>query len=1137
MVALIVASVWFILWSVSIILMYYSTFYSQINHMESASWYAGYLITIWILYACYKAYTLFISEKREIRIGLFWILGLFLIHLLIFCWFYSSLPEVIQSPFMNGASPSSMVLFAHILSLLAYPVLLVFIARASGFSLLNLIPSLDWKMEDMRIRVPIEVSVGFLVFSSILLILSYFFWYTITTLLITLITVSIIGIPGFIESFRDARDRTIILENHDLGWSFTWAFNLKLLTIELWIFFIVFVLSVSLVNALRPMPIGWDDLGVYMNFPKIMATSGELLQWWGLYVWQLITGTGFLFSYTAAQAFYINQLGWILAIIGIICALSYILEESGKKSFLSLPVLFAALFYSMPMTVFQQAKDMKLDPALMFFSISAFLAVFSLWKREYSEKKVFTIIFLAGILTGLAFGVKVTSLMLLLWSLWLIAYRYLSLAGFLGYFFLFIAVFTQFHLWARLNVTVPSNTTLISSVVWISSLLGIIGIFWWSFSKKNWIKKIQSWILSSILLIVWFGLALTPWYMKNYFESQSISVNGFIGGSGGTTPYNFEQFKSKEEIQAIHDADKNAVTSSWQTTNEDLGRYFGYDTGINNYLKLPANLTFQKNQSGEFTEISYIFLALVPSLLLFVRSRRDAFTYFAWACLILLGLYYFLPSTNAAITTLLSTIWIDNGLGYLIMFLLNIGFLIGIHFLLEETESNRKLKEVLMFMGIYGFIFMISAFGIVWYGIVIYFGFFLIMGLSANRFEKYSHIDELDEDLLSGKLTLAAILFIFIAVYFIRSVFPHGWNNLKAAYYNEYKYNILTQDEAIFAYRSDYVSPIAALNIGNQKNTLSGIMNLPLSDDIKKFFKENGNTLSISDVHMLILQLRKSGNSDLMKDAKTLWNYLYAKILYPKKLEGNTGGIYRIGTFMTYLIDNNRKRYYDDSLISTFDKYIYTPSNEETTERMRKMGLKYLLIDLNAATIDRDPRHDLTNRFERLLLTMRAKNLKLIDTDNKCLELALDEYHDGKIQDDTSYIDIAGTNYESYRSGAVIPRNQKLYNCHNYIVSKLNGSGGALSPSLSSLKQAIVANNIQWDQQKLGQLLTSYAGQSWFALFEITDIPAGSSLIEAQKPLPPPQRIASTGAILSTGALVSTRKMNTGTVSGSGGKK
>lgn len=56
-----------------------------------------------------------------------------------------------------------------------------------------------------------------------------------------------------------------------------------------------------------------------------------------------------------------------------------------------------------------------------------------------------------------------------------------------------------------------------------------------------------------------------------------------------------------------------------------MGRYFGYDKGINNYLKLPANLTFQKNQAGEFTDITYIFLALVPSILLFVRGRRGVF--------------------------------------------------------------------------------------------------------------------------------------------------------------------------------------------------------------------------------------------------------------------------------------------------------------------------------------------------------------------------------------------------------------------------------------------------------------------------------------------------------------------------------
>lgn len=131
-------------------------------------------------------------------------------------------------------------------------------------------------------------------------------------------------------------------------------------------------------------------------------------------MWQLITGTGFFFSYTAAQAFYVNQLGGILSIIAIICALSYIFEDIGKKSLLSLPVLLAAVYYAIPMTVFQQAKDMKLDPALMFFTVSAFIAIFSLWKREYSDKKTWSILFLAGILMGFAFGVKVTTLMLLL---------------------------------------------------------------------------------------------------------------------------------------------------------------------------------------------------------------------------------------------------------------------------------------------------------------------------------------------------------------------------------------------------------------------------------------------------------------------------------------------------------------------------------------------------------------------------------------------------------------------------------------------------------------------------------------------------------------------------------------------------
>jgi hypothetical protein len=49
------------------------------------------------------------------------------------------------------------------------------------------------------------------------------------------------------------------------------------LTAEFFFLVITFLISVNLINALRPMPIGWDDLGVYMNFPQLLAQAGEII--------------------------------------------------------------------------------------------------------------------------------------------------------------------------------------------------------------------------------------------------------------------------------------------------------------------------------------------------------------------------------------------------------------------------------------------------------------------------------------------------------------------------------------------------------------------------------------------------------------------------------------------------------------------------------------------------------------------------------------------------------------------------------------------------------------------------------------------------------------------------------------------
>jgi hypothetical protein len=56
----------------------------------------------------------------------------------------------------------------------------------------------------------------------------------------------------------------------------------------------------------------------------------------------------------------------------ITSVLSVVLEIRDRKYLIALPILLAGIYYIMPMTIFQQAKDMKLDPALMMVSVSAF---------------------------------------------------------------------------------------------------------------------------------------------------------------------------------------------------------------------------------------------------------------------------------------------------------------------------------------------------------------------------------------------------------------------------------------------------------------------------------------------------------------------------------------------------------------------------------------------------------------------------------------------------------------------------------------------------------------------------------------------------------------------------------------------
>lgn len=148
------------------------------------------------------------------------------------------------------------------------------------------------------------------------------------------------------------------------------------------------LVSINCVNIVRPFPIGWDDLGVYMNFPKILAYSESTL-YQGMVLWQSFVGVGFLHG-SATQAFFLNGLGGILALATVYAGITYFLDrlttresrESSGTFGLHLPLFAVATYASMPMVIFQLAKDMKLDSGLLAISIVALVCLFEGMRTE-----------------------------------------------------------------------------------------------------------------------------------------------------------------------------------------------------------------------------------------------------------------------------------------------------------------------------------------------------------------------------------------------------------------------------------------------------------------------------------------------------------------------------------------------------------------------------------------------------------------------------------------------------------------------------------------------------------------------------------------------------------------------------------
>ncbi len=1105
-------------------------------HKESFVWYTPYVISIAIFYFLYKWYN-YILNKDKITFTPIKIFSYFLLQLLVLS---------IMTFSISGASWWNWVgLFFNIIIYLILPIIFSYTFLSTWRYLLS---KIEWfKLESSIFQFLSSLWVWFFVFITLLSIFWFFGFYNIWIVFWITILLNWVSYKELSYFLKNTLKYEFTLDDHDF-WNnsknIIKKININLLSTEILFIIISFLLSVNLINAFRPMPIWWDDLWVYMNYPNLMAAKESILYMGWLYIWQVFTWIWYM-VWPGTQSFFLNNLWWIFSVIVIVLSIID-LFKSDKKTFLNIPLLLAWVYLAMPMTIFEQAKDQKLDPGLFFISIIVlymvyyifskymwyettkqlwdttltidsnscweeikvvydkktknwFTSYFSsyklLWEDIFEKKSYLIYLFVIWILAWLAFWIKVTSLLLISWIIWLIFYSKLWIAWFFSYISLYIAIFTKAWLWSMMNVIYPKDDIgLINNIFYIWIIISII-LFWYAINKYSF-KAFKKTTIILWLFLVWIWVWVSPWFAKNIYEAKSVSINSMLSWKSDSFLIDYNKIYSRQELETINKNFQNTwLSTSWTIANEDWGRYFWYEKWVNNYLKLPYNLTMQVNQKGEFTDITYIFLALIP-LVLFLSYKWIFSLIWTFIYLSFISLFYFNSWVNTYLTNLFEKF--ELPVWYIVVFLFFLIPFLWIIYNLKKDKFSQLFKLNLVFWFFYVFLWTISAFWVVWYGIVMYYSILYAFWIGIYYLSSYDETLEFKDKIF--KFFGSIVVFIIFSTYFFASSFPHWFTNLKQSSYLNFKAWQESSYVAIFESHPDYFDALVELNLNKEapnkitQKVLKNIKNTNLKNIL-----ENNKITSLIDLNKALREISRLDNNQnqinwmnlIKKEVKDIRNYIYKLVLYPTKDYQNKDWIYRIWTFLKYFISSNNNRLFEDSLVFEFIKYFYDEKHVNVwVERLKQMWVNYFLVDLNAATIDKDPSHNLTTRYEKLLKTFTSERLELIQTDSICLKLALEDYNASPKteQDLKEYILTAWVNYESYTSSwEVINRWTKQIQCYQKILNymqkewKINEKNYSyLVPLINYLNQNKISK-----EEDLVNFFRNYVWAWWMVLFRI----------------------------------------------------
>ncbi|MBI1813309.1 hypothetical protein HY285_03775 [Candidatus Peregrinibacteria bacterium] len=424
---------------------------------------------------------------------------------------------------------------------------------------------------------------------------------------------------------------------HDVSW-----YDLSILL--LWL--IVSYLAINFLTVVRPFPIGWDDLGSYLNRPRLLVSYGSFIFSMSQFQWEYLTSLGFLlFGYTnpfaATASMIINWTEGLLAILSV-----FLLANTffGKRKGL----LAALLYYSLPLVGHFSFADMKIDNAV--FTMGA-LATFTLFTHLFDAEEPQSFahaqaqadenvlgqnglptvaprrrgegwrwLLITGVFAGLAFSMKPTAIMVVMEIIAILFAVLFHWTAFLGMAFFAFAVFAYQNVFnvegtfARmLGGAMPLSR---SAFMILCLVLGTVCVAYAvvrSTSRPRWKP-----LLSFGVFVIGVLAAISPWMTYNNIQAGNIVPRVAMGAPntispqmqlwGSPSPPDHDQpvRSLPADLQVNHDDPSCKATGA----TEELDRYWGFDQGIGHYALLPWRTVLNLDSAGYYVTTS-------PSLFLF----------------------------------------------------------------------------------------------------------------------------------------------------------------------------------------------------------------------------------------------------------------------------------------------------------------------------------------------------------------------------------------------------------------------------------------------------------------------------------------------------------------------------------------